>query len=146
MKTFLRNLGAALLGYVAVSIVSFVLPVAMWMVLGPEGSFRPESWDTSTAWNAGWIIVALTGAATGGFVCSKVAADRRGVWILIAVLLVAGALALAFYVPEGEGVRPADVGMFEAMASARSPAWLGWLNLPLAVVGAFFGARIAERG
>ena len=90
MKTFLRNLGAALLGYVAVSIVSFVLPVAMWMVLGPEGSFRPESWDTSTAWNVGWIIVAVTGAATGGFVCSKVAADRRGVWILIAVLLVAG--------------------------------------------------------
>ena len=145
MKTFLRNLGAAVLGYVAVSIVSFVLPVAMWMVLGPDGSFQPESWDTSTAWNVGWIIVAVVGAATGGFVCSKVAADRRGVWMLIAVLLVAGGLSLAFYVPEGEGVRPADVSMFEAMASARSPAWLGWLNLPLAAVGAFFGARIAER-
>ena len=145
MKTFLRNLGAAVLGYVAVSIVSFVLPVAMWMVLGPEGSFRPESWDTSTAWNAGWIIVVVAGAATGGFICSKVAADRRGAWILIALLVVAGALSLAFYVPEGEGARPADVGMIEAMSSARSPAWLGWLNLPLAAAGAFFGARIAER-
>ena len=144
MRALLRNLGAAVLGYVAVSICSFVLPVVMWTLLGPDGSFRPDSWDTSSAWNAGWILVALVGAAAGGYVCSKVAADRRAVWILIAALVVGGAMAALFYVPAAEGGRPADVGMFEAMASARSPAWLSWLNLPLAAVGAFFGARFGE--
>ena len=146
MKTFLRNFGAAVLGWVVVAAVSFVLPTVMWMVLGPDGSFRADSWDTSTAWNAGWIIVALLGAAAGGFACSKVAADRRGLWVLIAVLVVGGALSAVLYVPAGEGMRPADVGMFDAMASARSPTWLDWLTLPLSAVGAFFGARIAKNG
>ena len=143
MKELLRNLGAAVLGYVAVAIVSFVLPAIMWWVLGPDGAFRPDSWDTSPAWNAGWIVVALVGAAAGGFVCAKVAANRHGVWMLVALLLAGGALSLAFYVPAGEGVRPADVGMMEGMGSARNPVWLGWLNLPLAAVGALLGGRIA---
>ena len=145
MKTPLRNVGAAVLGYVAVAIVSFVLPMIMWLVLGPDGSFRPDSWDTSPAWNAGWIIVAVVGAAVGGFVCAKVAADRYGVWMLVALLLVGAALSLALYAPAGEGVRPADVSMMEGMASARSPTWLGWLNLPLGAVGALLGARMARQ-
>ena len=146
MKTFLRNLGAAVLGCAAVAAVSFVLPVVMWMVLGPDGSFRADSWDTSGTWNAGWIVVAVVGAQVGGFACSKVAADRRGLWVLIAVLVVGGALSAVLYVPAGEGMRPADVGMFDAMASARSPTWLDWLTVPLAALGAFFGGRIAEGG
>lgn len=145
MKSVLRNLGAAVLGYVAVAIVSFVLPTIMWLVLGPDGAFRPDSWDTSPAWNVGWILVAVVGAAAGGFVCAKAAADRYGVWILVALLLAGGALSLAFYVPTGEGVRPADVGMMEGMASARNPTWLGWLNLPLAAVGVLLGARMARQ-
>ncbi|MCY4076231.1 MAG: hypothetical protein OXH04_12475 [Acidobacteria bacterium] len=145
MKSPLRNVGAAALGYVAVAIVSFVLPMIMWFVLGPDGAFRPDSWETSAAWNAGWIVVAVVGAAAGGFVCAKVAADRYGVWILVAVLLVAGALSLALYVPAEAGVRPADVGMIVGMGAARSPTWLGWLNLPLGAVGALWGARIARQ-
>lgn len=145
MKSLPRNLGGAVLGYVAVAIVSFVLPAIMWLVLGPDGAFQPDSWDTSPVWNAGWIIVAVVGAAAGGFVCAKVAADRYGVWILVVLLLVGGALGLAFYVPAEAGVRPADVGMMEGMGSARNPTWLGWLNLPLAAAGALLGARIARQ-
>ena len=145
MKSVLRNLGAAVLGYVAVALVSFVLPTIMWLVLGPDGAFRPDSWDTSPAWNGGWIVVAVVGAAAGGFVCAKVAADRYGVWILVALLLVGGALSLAFYVPAEAGVRPADVGMTVGMGAARIPTWIGWLNLPLAAVGALLGARIAQQ-
>ena len=146
MKTFLRNLGGAVLGWVVKAAVSFALPTAMWMVLGPEGSFRPDSWDTSAVWNAGWRVVVLLGAAAGGFACSKVAADRRGLWVLIAVLVVGGALSALFYVPAGEGMRPADVSMLDAMGSARSPMWLVWATLPLDALGAFFGGRIAGRG
>ena len=113
LKTFLRNLGAAVLGWVVMAAVSFVLPMGMWMVLGPEGSFRADGWDTSAVWNAGWMVVAVLGAAAGGFVCSRVAADRRGLWILIAVMVVGGTLTALFYVPAGEGMRPADVGMLE---------------------------------
>ena len=145
MQSVLRNLGAAVLGYVAVAIVSFVLPAIMWLVLGPDGAFRPDSWDTSPAWNAGWIVVAVAGAAAGGFACAKVAADRYGVWMLVALLLVGGALSLAFYVPAEAGARPADVDMMAGMSSARNPTWLGWLNLPLAAVGALLGARLSRQ-
>ena len=145
MQSVLRNLGAAVLGYVAVAIVSFVLSAIMWLVLGPDGAFRPGSWDTSPAWNAGWIVVAVVGAAAGGYACAKVAADQYGIWMLVALLLVGGALSLAFYVPAEAGARPADVDMMAGMSSARNPTWLGWLNLPLAAVGALLGARMARQ-
>lgn len=146
MKKFFRSLGAAVLGYIALAVVSFVLPVGMWMLLGPDGSFQGDSWDTSGMWNAGWIVVALLGAAAAGFVCTKVAADRTGLWILIGAMVVFGVWAAVSYSPAGDGIRPADVGMLEAMGSARSPTWLNWLNVPLAVAGAVFGARVADRG
>ncbi|MCY4429004.1 MAG: hypothetical protein OXC11_01245, partial [Rhodospirillales bacterium] len=95
--TLLRNPGAAALGYVTVAVVSFVLPVILWIGLGPDGAFLPGGWDTSGAWNAGWMFIAVAGAGAGGFVCSKVTADRRGVWILIGALVVGGALSAAFY-------------------------------------------------
>ena len=53
MQSVLRNLGAAVLGYVAVAIVSFVLSAIMWLVLGPDGAFRPGSWDTSAGLERG---------------------------------------------------------------------------------------------
>ena len=97
-------------------------------------------------WNAGWIVVILLGAAAGGFACSKVAADQARPVGPDRRVGVGGALSALFYVPAGEGMRPADVGMFDAMGSARSPMWLVWATLPLDALGAFFGGRIAGRG
>ena len=78
----------------------------MWLVLGPDGAFRPDSWDTSPAWNAGWIIVAVAGAAAGGFACVKVAADRNGVWMLVALLLVGGGAVAGVLRSRGGGSAP----------------------------------------
>lgn len=46
----LRNLGGAALGYVVMAAVVFLTMTLAWIVLGPEGAFRPGVWDISGTW------------------------------------------------------------------------------------------------
>ena len=63
-KTLLRNPGAAVLGYVTVAVVSFVLPVILWIGLGPDGAFLPGGWDTYAAKRMGrlasWVCIRVS--------------------------------------------------------------------------------------
>ncbi len=144
MRTFWRNLGAAVLGYVVSAVAVFCLMSVMWIVLGADGAFRPGSWDVSGGWIAGSIAIGLFAAGVGGIVCSKVAADRRGLWLLIVVVVVLGVLSALPEAPVAAGTRDTDVGMFDAMMLAAQPGWLPWLNPLLGAVGVYFGARLVK--
>ena len=146
MKVHMRNIGGAVLGWVVMFVGVVILFSVLWMVLGAEGSFQPEGWEISGMWALGSIVVGLLAALAGGFVCSKVAADSRGVWMLVALVVILGvadALTGALVV---EGTRPEGVSMTEAMMSAQQPKWIAWLNPVLGAVGALFGARLARGG
>ncbi len=139
---FLRNLAGVVLGVFTMAALTLLLPILMWLALGPDGSFRPGSWEVSGAWNAGWIVVAFVAALAAGFVCDRVAAGRIALWILILLTLAGGVYSALFYMPEAVGeVRPDDVAIFDAMAAARRPMWMAWLNLPLSAAGLVLGAR-----
>lgn len=151
MGEHLRNIGSAVAGYVTMAICVMALMSGLWMVLGADGAFKSESWEISGAWSFGSIIVGLLAGLAGGLVCSKVAADRRGVWMLLVLVVVLGvAVAVGEFETAGMGVsespsaggtRPADVSMTEAMMSAQQPVWLAWLNPVLGVIGVLLGAR-----
>lgn len=145
---FWRNIGGAVLGYVVTFVAVFILMSVMWMVMGGDGAFQPESWDVSGGWIAGSIVVGLVAAIAGGAVCGKVAASHHGVWILIGVVVVLGVLlALDGANPAAEvavGARTPDVGMMDAMMSARPPSWMAWLHPLVGAIGTFYGARLVK--
>ena len=139
-----RNVGGAVVGWVVMAGTVFLLFGALWMVLGVDGAFQPQSWEVSAMWLLGSIVVSLLAAVFGGLVCTWVAADDRGLLMLMVLVVVLGIAIALQDVPSAEGVRPLDVGMMEAMNSGQQPKWLAWLNPVLGVVGAFAGSRLVR--
>lgn len=147
MSEHLRNFGGAVLGWVVMFGCVVILMAGFWMMLGADGAFQAGSWEVSGAWNFGTIVINLIAAVVGGLVCAKVAADKRGVWMLVALVVVLGvasALPDASMADAATSVRPSDVPMTEAMMSAREPRWMAWLYPVLGAVGALLGARLVK--
>ncbi len=118
---------------------------ALWWIMGAEGSFRPGSWEVSGVWSAASVVVGIVAALVGGAVCARVSADRRGVWMLVPLVVVFGVVAAATQeLPAGAGTRPEDVPMFEAMSQARMPGWVPWLDPLIGALGALLGARAVK--
>ena len=145
MNVHVRNVGGAVLGWVVMALCVFVLMAVLWTALGVDGSFRPGSWEVTTAWSLGSVVIGLLAAVVGGIVCRKVAGDGRGVLMLIALVVVLGVANALFQPPATGAVRAEDVAMLEAAGSAEQPGWLAWLNPLLGLVGILLGARLARR-
>lgn len=147
MSEHLRNIGGAVLGWIVMFGCVVILMAGFWMMMGADGAFQAGSWEVSGAWNLGSIVISLIAAVAGGVVCAKVSADKRGVWMLVALVVILGvasALPDASMADAPTGVRPPDIAMTEAMMTAQQPAWIAWLNPVLGAVGALFGARLVK--
>lgn len=137
----LRNILAAIVGYIAIVAVLFALSSLLWLVLGPSRAFQPGTWEVAAGWILGSIALGFAGAYIGGRVCARVAHDARGAMILIGIMIVLGVVSALIPVEAATGPRPDDVGMLEATMSARQPTWLTWLNPVIGVVGVWLGSR-----
>ena len=137
----LRNILAAIAGYIAMAAVLFALFSLLWLTLGPSRAFLPGSWEVSGGWVLGQVVLGLVAAYLGGRVCAKVARDAGGVTILIGLVIVLGVWTALMPVEMAAGPRPDDVSMMEATAGARQPAWFNWLNPVIGVAGVWFGSK-----
>ena len=140
-KTLVRNVLAAIGGYVAMFAVAFALFSVTWAVLGADGSFQAGTWEVSTAWIVVSFVLGLIVSMAGGFSASKLGADEKATWILAGLVIVMGILQA---LPEAghELVRPDGVSMLEAMGSIIQPRWLYYVNPIFGVIGVFLGARL----
>ncbi len=141
MSRLLKNILAALAGYVVMAFAVFGLFSLLWMILGPSGSFQPGSWEVTGTWAAGSVVAGLLAAVLGGIVCARLAHDQKAVWILIVIVVALGVVAALAPVQGVAGPRPDEVSMMEATVSASQPAWVTWLNPVLGAVGAWLGSR-----
>lgn len=137
----LRNILAAIVGYIAIVAVLFALSSLVWLALGPSGAFDPGTWEVSGGWVLFSIVIGFVGAYIGGRVCARVAHDAKGAMILIGMMIVLGVVSALMPVEVATGPRPDDVSMLEATMSASQPAWLTWLNPVIGVVGVWLGSR-----
>lgn len=144
-KVLARNFGAALLGWLASVVVVIATMSAAWFVMGADGTFLPGSWEVSPSWVFTTIVFGVAAGVCGGYLCAKVAADGRGILVLVGVIVVLGIVSA---LPEPATIvagRPDEVGLAEAMRSAQQPRWLAWLNPVIGVTGVLFGARLFRR-
>ena len=137
----LRNILAAIAGYVAMAAVLFVLFSLLWVTLGPSRAFEPGSWEVSGSWVLGQVVLGLVAAYIGGRVCAKVARDAGGATSLIVMVIGLGVLNALMPGEMAAGPRPDDVSMMEATAGARQPTWFAWLNPVIGAVGVWFGSK-----
>ena len=144
MNPVLKNILAAVLGYVVMFAVSFPLFSLMWLALGADGSFQPGSWQVSSAWIASSIVLGGIVSTAGGFSCSKLAVSRQGVTFLIGLVILFAILAALPDAATDLGARPDSVSMFDAMTSAQQPSWMLGINAVIGVIGVLFGAALEE--
>ena len=137
----LRNILAAIAGYIAMAAVLFALFSLLWLTLGPSRAFLPGSWEVSGGWVLGQVALGLVGAYIGGRVCARVARDAGGATILIGLVIVLGVMNALMQGEMAVGPRPDDLSMMEATAGARQPTWFSWLNPVVGVAGVWFGSK-----
>ena len=137
----LRNILAAITGYIAIVAALFALSSAVWLMLGPSRAFQPGTWAVSGSWVLSSIVIGFVGAYIGGRVCARVAHDAKGATILIATMIVLGVVSALMPVEVAAGPRPDDMSIWEATLRASQPAWLSWLNPLIGVVGIWLGSR-----
>ena len=137
----LRNILAALAGYIAMAAALFVLFSLLWLTMGPSRAFQPGSWEVSGGWALGSVVLGLVAAYLGGRVCAKVARDAGGATSLMTMVIVLGVIEALTPGEMAAGPRPDDLSMMEATVGARQPTWLSWLNPVIGVVGVWFGSK-----
>ena len=140
----------AIIGVIVGYIVMFVLQVIAFMtiytLMGADWSFKPASYEASTAWTAMQFGVILTTTIIAGLICAAIAKGGKATLVLAVVVLVLGlALAIA-----STSLRPADtheiragnVPNMVAMSKARHPAWVVFLGPVIAAVGVVIGGKL----
>ncbi len=148
----IRSILGVILGYLVMALVVMAGLTVAYLALGPDRTFRPGTYEITTAWLAVWGPVSLVAAIVGGVVCAKVSAHRTPAAVVLAgLVLVLGGVTAAAQIsaepPTGDAaVRTGDTPNFEAMTNARSPDWVHLANPILGAAGVLLGASIAGRG
>lgn len=136
-------------GYALIAFIVMTLFTLAFKLLGPDGAFRPGSWDVSGTWIGIWFVVSLTAALFGGLSAGVIGQGDTAPRILAGVIFLLG---LATAIPEmtrpaGEvKPRPAVVSNEDAMRNAEQPPWMALSNPLLGVIGVLAGAALRRRG
>jgi hypothetical protein len=143
----LRTAGGVILGYAAMATFVFGTFTALYLAMGAEGAFRPGTYDVSTAWIVGSLLLSAVAAVLGGWVCATIGRSSRAVGILAILVLLLGVVsALMEAQMRARTVaepRLGDVPNLEAMTRAVQPEWISWLLPVIGAAGVRYGGRRA---
>ena len=142
-----RAIGGAVLGYIVMVLVIFCGLTAAWFALGSDGAFRPGVYDVSTTWVVISIIVGIIAALAGGRTARAVAKTITGPRILAGLVIVLGILSAlpGLSMDPASAVRDPSLSMFDAMAQARTPVWVLFLNPVIGAIGALIGGNALQK-
>ncbi len=143
-----RAIVSVIVGYVVMAVTVFITFTVAYLVLGPDGAFKPGSYDISAAWAVVSLLLSFAAAVAGGFVCAIVAKTPTPPKVLAALVLVLG-LALTIPSLTRDAVQPqvrsGEVGNVAAMQEAQQPLWITLLNPLIGAIGVLVGAGLAKR-
>jgi len=145
----LRSVLGVIVGYIVMFVLQVIAFMTIYTMMGADWSFKPASYEASTAWTAMQFGVILVTTIIAGLICAAIAKGGKAPLVLAVVVLVLG-LALAF---ASTALRPADthevragnVPNMEAMSKARHPAWVVFLGPVVAAVGVVIGGKLKRR-
>ncbi len=137
-------------GYGAMTLVEAATYCGIYLVVGADIAFKPDSWQISVPWSVLSIVVAIMAASIGGKVCQVIARSRRGaLYLIIAVLLLGIASAVTVGEPSMADPRTIDPEWREALSSwmdgAHHPMWLLYLYPLCGAFGIAMGSRLLKK-
>ncbi len=145
----IRAILAVVISYVVMFVLMSVVFMGVFLLMGVEWSFKPNSFEASN----GWITMALTAnlivGIVGGLICALIA---RGGKAPLALAIVVFALGLLLAIPaivahqaSAGLVRSGNVTQVEAMQKANEPIWVPLTFPVLGAIGVLFGGKLKRR-
>src|SRR5262249_11954827 len=88
-----RAIASVVVGYVTMFATIFVSFSGLYLLLGQDLSFRPDSYEPSVLWTVVSFALGLGSAVLGGCVCAWIARTATPPKVLAGVVLVIGLLS-----------------------------------------------------
>ena len=139
-----RKIIGVIVGYIAMAAFVFLSYTLLYLILGAEGAFEPESFHVSFTWIILSIILSFTAALFGGYICMLIAKDKKAPMILAAIVFVLGIIvaipAFGGYNEANNQIRETSLSNFEAMNEAKQPDFILVLTPIIGAVGVIIGS------
>jgi hypothetical protein len=141
-----KLVGGVILGLIAILVVEFFVLTGLYLVLGADRAFQAGTFDVTSIWMIGQILVVFIAAMVGGKVCAIVSARSSGVKTLAALLLILGIIgSLPMLRVDLPNIRTGDVSSMQAMGFVREPTWFLLLVPVVGIAGSLIGGRVRSR-
>ena len=140
----LRAIVGVIVGYVVMAIYITVVFLGLFLVLGVERVFQTDSYEVSTLWLFVSLVISVSSAIIGGYVCAAVGKSWRACQVLGLIILVLGILLCLPKMHEDPHVRAGEVPTWQVMQLAQMPVWVHVLSPVLGAVGVLLGARMKK--
>lgn len=141
-----KKILAIIAGYFAMAISVFLSFTFLYFLLGSEGSFAENSYRVSIIWVLLSIVISITAAILGGYVCQWISKNSNTSLLLAVIVLVLGIIlafpALTTTNEYAHQPRTEEVGNLEAMQRAQQPPFILILNPIIGAVGVYFGSQL----
>lgn len=141
-----RSIIAVIVGYITMFILVFATFTCVFLLMGTEWSFKPNSFEASNKWIAMSLVANLIIGTIGGLVCAVIAKGGKAPMVLAIVVFALGMILaipsmIAHQKNAGE-VRPGNVSQVEAMTKANEPVWVPFTFPILGALGVLIGGKL----
>ena len=141
----LRGIVGVIAGYIVMAIFITIVFLGLFLALGVERVFQPDSYEVSTLWLAITAVIGVCSGILGGYVCAAISRSMRACQVLALIVLVLGIVLCLPKMREDPHVRAGDVPTLQVMHLAQVPPWMHVLTPILGAVGIFLGARMKRQ-
>ena len=145
-----RTIVGIIVGYITMFVLVFLTFTCVFLLMGTEWSFKPNSFDASKRWIVMSLVANLIIGIIGGLVCAIIAKGGKAPTILALVVFVLGLLlaipSLMARQANANLVRTGTVTQTEAMQKAREPIWVPFTFPIIGAVGVLIGGKLKKKG
>lgn len=141
----LRGIVGVIAGYIVMAIFITIVFLGLFLVLGVERVFQPDSYEVSILWLAITAVIGVCSGILGGYVCAAISRSMKACQVFALIVLVLGLVLCLPKMREDPHVRAGDVPTLQVMHLAQVPPWMHVLTPILGAVGIFLGARMKRQ-
>ncbi|MFZ1279575.1 MAG: hypothetical protein WAR59_01975, partial [Ignavibacteriaceae bacterium] len=140
-----RSILGVVAGYLAMFVFVFISFTILYLLLGANSAFEPDTYEVSLTWIIISFILSIVAAILGGYLCVLISKNHKAALVLAGIVFVLGiAMAIPVLIDvenEVQEMRKADVPNLEAMQNAKQPPLVALLTPLIGALGVFAGSK-----
>jgi hypothetical protein len=144
----IKSIVAIVVSYVVIFLLFFAVVAGLYVVLGVDRVFQPDSYEISNLWLALTVAGSFFAWMLGGWLCVWISKSLRTGQVFALVVFIGAAIGCLLSLnreSEGPHVRAGEVSFNEGLQRTVTPRWFHFVNPIVALAGALVGTRMKRR-